>query len=71
MQDNGIVRGEAEQAKPVIIGKDTVYIHTNIKEYDKLDSEGNKIGVGFEYNEVQYDKDEYLNMLATESNSAA
>lgn len=63
MQNNGVVRGEAAQAKPVVIGKDTVYIHTNIREYDKLDNEGHKVGVGFEYNEVQYDKDEYLQML--------
>ncbi|GBR74576.1 hypothetical protein NO1_1727 [Candidatus Termititenax aidoneus] len=63
MKDNGIVRGEAEQAKPIVIGKDTVYIHTDIKEYDKLDSNGEKVGVGYEYHEVQYDKDEYLNML--------
>jgi hypothetical protein len=66
MQNNGVVRGEAEQAKPIIIGKDTVYIHTNIREYDKLDSEGNKIGIGYEYDEVQYDKDEYLQKLIDE-----
>ncbi|GBR74159.1 hypothetical protein NO1_1384 [Candidatus Termititenax aidoneus] len=68
MQNNGVVRGEADQAKPVVIGKDTVYIHSNIREYDKLDSEGNKIGIGYEYDEVQYDKDEYLQKLINEQN---
>ena len=67
MIDKGIVRGDAEQAKPLIIGTDTVYVHTNIREYDKLDSDGKKIGVGYEYNEIQYDKDEYIRKLTDEA----
>jgi hypothetical protein len=69
MRDNGIVRGEKEHAVPVVIGTDTVYIHDDIHEYDKFDSDGNKTGIGYEYHEVQYDKDEYLRMLINEKSN--
>lgn len=60
MKDYGRVRGSKEQAKPLIIGKDTVYIHTDI-----VDIEDDQC----EYNEVQYDKDEFIKLMA-ETNSA-
>ena len=60
MKDYGRVRGSKEQAKPLIIGKDTVYIHTDI-----VDVEDDQC----EYNEVQYDKDEFIKLMA-ETNSA-
>lgn len=55
MKDYGRVRGSKEQAKPLIIGKDTVYIHTDI-----VDIEDDQC----EYNEVQYGKDEFIKMMA-------
>ena len=58
MKDYGRVRGSKEQAKPLIIGKDTVYVHTDI-----VDVEDDQC----EYNEVQYDKDEFIKLMA-ESN---
>ena len=57
----GIVRGSAAQAQPLIIGKDTVYVHTDITPV-----EGEE-GL-FQYHEVQYEKDEYIKMLAEQSN---
>ena len=60
MKDYGRVRGSKEQAKPLIIGNDTVYIHTDI-----VDVEDDQC----EYNEVQYDKDEFIKLMA-ETNSA-
>lgn len=57
MKDMGIVFGSAEQAVPLIIGKDTVYVHTDITPV-----EGEE-GL-FQYHEVQYEKDEYIKMLA-------
>ena len=60
MKDYGRVRGSKEQAKPLIIGKDTVYIHTDI-----VDVEDDQC----EYNEIQYDKDEFIKLMA-ETNSA-
>ncbi len=56
----GIVRGSAAQAKPLIIGKDTVYVHTNIKPVE--DEEG-----VFEYYEIQYEKDEYIRLMAEQN----
>ena len=60
MKDYGRVRGSKEQAKPLIIGKDTVYVHADI-----VDIEDDQC----EYNEVQYGKDEFIKMMA-ETNSA-
>lgn len=60
MKDYGRVRGSKEQAKPLIIGKDTVYVHTDIVAVE----DGQ-----FEYNEIQYGKDEYIKLMA-ESNNA-
>lgn len=54
MKDIGVIMGSAEQAKPVIIGKDIVYVHENIKQ------EGNL----YSYHEYQYDKDEYIQVLS-------
>ena len=57
----GIVRGSAAQAVPLIIGKDTVYVHTDITPV-----EGEE-GL-FEYHEIQYEKDEYIKLMAEQSN---
>jgi hypothetical protein len=59
MMDMGIVQGSAAMAKPLVIGKDTVYVHTDIQEI--TDSDGNTL---YQYHEVQYDKDEFIHMLA-------
>lgn len=61
MKDMGIVRGSAAQAEPLIIGKDTIYVHSNIKPVE--DEEGL-----FEYHEIQYEKDEYIKLMAEQSN---
>lgn len=62
MKDMGIVRGSASQAVPLIIGKDTVYVHTDITPV-----EGEE-GL-FQYHEVQYDKDEYISKLTNEDDA--
>ena len=54
MKYNGIVQGSAEWAKPLIIGKTTVYIHNNIVE--KTDEDGN---IYYEYEEFQCPVEEY------------
>ena len=56
MKDMGIVQGSAAQAVPLIIGKDTVYVHTDITPV-----EGEE-GL-FQYHEVQYKKDEYIELI--------
>lgn len=56
----GIVHGDAEQAKPLVIGKTTVYVHENIQE---IEVDGR---IQYRYEETQYTKDEYLMKLAQE-----
>lgn len=54
------VIGSKEASKELVIGKDTVYIHTNIRPYvDKNDEKEVKSDL-YIYDEVQMSKDEYL-----------
>lgn len=63
MKDMGIIQGSKEQAVPLIIGKDTVYEHSEIEQVLK-DHEGKSIDNLFKFREVQYGKDEYIKMMA-------
>lgn len=58
MRDMGRVQGSEAQAKELIIGVDTVYVHSNIElketEYGNI----------YEYDEIQYTKDEYITLMA-------
>lgn len=55
----GKIQGSKEQAKELIVGLDTVYVHTNIIKLEE-DNRGNKVDNLYEYNEIQYTKDEYI-----------
>lgn len=68
MRDVGIVRGSVEQAQPVVVSKDLVYIHTNIKEIKTVDEHTEEERIEYEYNEIQYDKDEYIQKLIADNN---
>ena len=68
MKNMGIVQGSAEQAQELIVGIDTVYVHTNIIPVTQ-DAEGNPIEGLFQFNEVQYDKDEYIKVMAEKNDS--
>ena len=58
------VVGSKEASKELVIGKDTVYIHTNIRPYeDKNDVDKEKKSELYIYDEVQMSKDEYLEMF--------
>lgn len=63
------VQGSATQAKPLIIGKDTVYVHTNIVQLK--DEEGKLIEDLFEYDEVQYRKDDYIALISNKQDLTA
>ena len=63
MKDIGIITGSENQAQPLIVGVDTVYVHTDIKPVTK-DAEGNDVEGLFQYHEVQYDKDEYIHLMS-------
>lgn len=59
------VIGSKEASKELIIGKDTVYIHSNIRPY-KDESEEKESSDLFIYDEVQMSKDEYLEIKEKE-----
>lgn len=68
MIEIGIVQGTAAQAVPLIIGKDIVYVHTNIAPLSQDKSNYPVDGI-YEYYEVQYDKDEYITLLSEKSSA--
>ena len=51
------VQGSLEQAKELVLGKDTVYLHTNIIEIES--------GL-FEYDEIQMTYSEYSDYLQSQ-----
>ena len=55
------IQGSKEQAKPLIVGKTTVYVHENIEQ--QKDEDGNLTDV-YTYDETQYSKDEYIQILS-------
>lgn len=59
------VQGSKEAAQELIISKDTVYIHSNIRKMEKTD-ELNKNEDMYIYDEIQMSKDEYLEKLQKE-----
>lgn len=71
MKDFGLVRGSKEASQPLIVGKNLVYIHTNIRKLSKEELEKEfpddkdlQEIEEYEYNEIQYTKDEYIKMQA-------
>ena len=56
------VQGSSQQAQPLIVNKDTVYVHTNIVQATHED--GNVVDGLYVYDEVQYTKDEYIKLMA-------
>ena len=56
------VQGSSQQAQPLIVNKDTVYVHTNIVQ--ATDEDGNVVDGVDVYGEVQYTKDEYIQIIA-------
>lgn len=60
------VTGSKDSARKLIIGKDTVYVHTNIRKYEPED-ELMKKGDLYVYDEVQYTKDEYIQLISDEN----
>lgn len=61
------VIGSKEASKELVIGKDTVYIHTNIRPYeDKNDEDKEKKSELYIYDEVQMSLHEYLEVKQKE-----
>lgn len=57
------VYGSSEQAKPLIVNIDTVYVHKNIVKVEQ-DSEGKSVEDLYKYEEWQYTYPEYIQIMA-------
>lgn len=60
MKDHGKVRSTV-QPEPLIIDEFSVWVHSNITPVEEIDDENEF--VGFEFDMVQYDKDEYIKLM--------
>lgn len=67
MTDMGVVHGSVKQAVPLVIGVDTVYVHTDIQKTTETDPDTGKTRTEYSYHEVQYDKDEYILLMAQQN----
>ena len=67
----GVVHGSAAQAMPLVIGVDRVYVHTDIQRQTDTDPATGETYTDYTYYEIQYDKDEYIQIMAeqTEQNN--
>ena len=61
----GKVQGSLEQAQPLVVNIDTVYVHKKKKKVEGEDQFGNPIENLYEYDETQYTLSEYIQMLGT------
>ena len=64
MRNMGIVRGSAETAIPLFICVDTVFVRSDFRKLPPDDEYGGEI---WEYNEIQYDLHEYLQLMAEQN----
>ncbi len=69
MENYGIVHGGAEQAIPLVVGKDTVYVHTNITKLEPDPNDEFAPADLYSYEEIQYDKDEYIGLISNKNDS--
>lgn len=67
MKIMGLVHGSPEQAKPLVIGTSKVYVHTDIQEVQVKDEVTGETRTEYTYQEVQYEKDEYIQLMAEEN----
>lgn len=68
MKDMGERFGSSTWAVPVILSGDTVYVHTDIEQV-KVDANGNEVSDLFKYHEIQYDVQEYVELIGKENES--
>ena len=69
MKNYGIVHGGAEQAVPLVVGKDTVYVHTNITKLETDPNDEFAPADLYSYEEVQYDKNEYIGLISKKNDT--
>lgn len=56
------MRSTADYVPSIEVNVDTVYIRSDIKRVEEMEFSG------WEYNEIQYEKDEYIKLMAEQSN---
>lgn len=66
MIDHGKVRSTVAP-EPMVVDEFSVWVHSNIRPVEE--DNGEETFVGFEYDMVQYDKDEYIKII-TEKNQS-
>ena len=66
MIDHGKVRSTVAP-EPMVVDEFSVWVHSNITPVEE--DNGEETFVGFEYDMVQYDKDEYISKLTNEDDA--
>lgn len=66
MKNYGRVRGSINPAA-IEITKNAVFVASNVQEYTETIED--KVVSGYEYDYIQYDKDEYIQVLAARANA--
>lgn len=66
MIDHGKVRSTVAP-EPMVVDEFSVWVHSNVTPVEE--DNGEETFVGFEYDMVQYDKDEYIKMLVEKNQS--
>jgi len=66
MKDYGRVRSTVAP-EPMVVDEFSVWIHKNITEVKENIGEENEF-IGYEYDTIQYEKDEYIKLMAEQSN---
>ena len=61
------VHGSKEASAELIIGMDTVYVHSNVRKVTEAGPDGIVPEDLYVYDEIQYEKDEYIKLMADKS----
>ena len=62
------VHGSKAASAELIIGLDTVYVHSNVRKCeDEVGPDGRVMEDLYVYDEIQYEKDEYIKLMADKS----
>ncbi len=65
MKDYGTVRSTV-RPNPLVVDEFSAWVNTNINEASENVGEQNEF-IGFEFNQVQYEKDEYIKMMSEQN----
>lgn len=64
------VQGSEQSAQPLIVGKDTVYVHTNIKQIEvSMGVDTEEVLTIWQYDEYQYTLQEFIQLIGSDSDT--